>query len=196
MTFLLLFLEFFKTGLFSIGGGMATLPFLNEMAQNYTWFTVEQLSDMIAISESTPGPIGVNMAAYAGYSGGFAEYGFLGGLLGAVCAAIGLVSPSVIIIIIISKILDKFRQNKFVNDSFYTLRPAVTALIAVAGISIAQTVLLNQELFLESYDFSTLLNYTAIIMFIAILFCQKIWKKIHPMVYIGAAALLGIILQM
>ena len=100
MVFLLLFLEFFKTGLFAIGGGMATLPFLNELANKYPWFTVDDLSDMIAVSESTPGPIGVNMATYAGYTTGFNELGVLGGILGAFVATLGLVTPSVIIILI------------------------------------------------------------------------------------------------
>ena len=113
---LLLFIEFFKIGLFSVGGGMATLPFLYRLADKYTWFSVNQIPDMIAISESTPGPLGVNMATYTGFQ--------FGGALGSVCATLGLIFPSVVIIVIISKFLEKFRNNKYVEYAFYGLRPA------------------------------------------------------------------------
>ena len=198
MVFLLLFLEFFKTGLFAIGGGMATLPFLNEMANKYPWFTVNDVSDMIAVSESTPGPIGVNMATYAGYTTGYKELGVLGGVLGAFVSTVGLVLPSLIIIIIVAKILEKFRESKLVKDAFYTLRPAVTALIAVAGISIIKTSLVNIDAFSASGNYMDLFNIVAIIMFAVILCMQLLVKKIklHPIVYIAVAAVVGIIFKM
>ncbi|MBP3323198.1 MAG: chromate transporter [Clostridia bacterium] len=198
MVFLLLFLEFFKTGLFAIGGGMATLPFLNELANKYPWFTVDDLSDMIAVSESTPGPIGVNMATYAGYTTGFNELGVLGGILGAFVATLGLVTPSVIIILIVAKILKKFQDSKLVKDAFYTLRPAVTALIAVAGISIINVSLLNWNVYNTSGNIIDLFNIVAIIMFLVILCMQLFLKKVklHPIVYIVAAAIVGIIFKM
>ena len=90
MIYLRLFYEFFKTGLFAIGGGLATLPFLSDMADRTGWFTQAQLADMLAVSESTPGPVGVNMATYVGFE--------TGGILGAVVATLGLVAPSVIVI--------------------------------------------------------------------------------------------------
>ncbi len=102
-----LFYEFFKTGLFSIGGGMATVPFLKEMALNTGWFTLNDLADMIAVSESTPGPIGVNTATYVGYK--------TAGLIGGVVATVGLIAPSIIVILIIASVLDKFRSNKYVD---------------------------------------------------------------------------------
>ena len=131
MTFLHLFIEFFKTGLFAIGGGLATIPFLEDIARRYTWFTTEQLTDMIAISESTPGPIGVNMATYAGYQAGYAEGGVLLGILGGLVATLSLVLPSVIVILIIAGFLEKFKENKLVKNTFYCLRPAVIGMLAV-----------------------------------------------------------------
>lgn len=117
MILLHLFLEFFKTGLFAIGGGMATVPFLYSMSDKTGWFTHAQLADMIAVGESTPGPIGVNMATYVGYT--------TAGVPGAIIATVGLVVPSVIIILLIAKVLQQFRQNKYVDAAFYGLRPAL-----------------------------------------------------------------------
>ena len=102
MSYLRLFWEFFKTGLFAIGGGMATVPFLQDIAAKTGWDTAGQLADMIAVSESTPGPLGVNMATYVGYTVGSGVMGVGGGILGAVTATIGLVCPSVICILIIA----------------------------------------------------------------------------------------------
>ena len=116
MIYLRLFLEFCKVGLFSVGGGLATIPFLTDLGERTGWFTSGQLADMIAISESTPGPMGVNMATYVGFTSG--------GPLGGVIATLGLVFPSVIIILIISKFLQKFRQSKVVDGVFYGLRAA------------------------------------------------------------------------
>ena len=105
MIYLRLFYEFFKAGLFAVGGGMATLPFLYDISDSTGWFTHSQLADMIAVSESTPGPIGVNMATYVGYT--------TGGIPGAVIATLGLITPSIIIILIIAKALQAFRQSKY-----------------------------------------------------------------------------------
>ena len=121
MTFLLLFLEFFKTGLFAIGGGLATLPFLKQIALRYPWFTPSDLMDMIAVSESTPGPLGVNSATYAGFHAA--------GIPGAITATCSLILPSVIIIILVSRALDKFRDSPLVQNGFYGLRPASAGLI-------------------------------------------------------------------
>ena len=117
MTCLLLFYEFFKTGLFAVGGGLATLPFLYDMAARHPeWFTVSQLADMLAVSESTPGPLGVNMATYVGY--------LTAGIPGAVAATMGLVAPSVIVILIVAAFLKRFWESRLVNNVFYGLRPA------------------------------------------------------------------------
>lgn len=199
ITFLLLFWEFFKTGLFAIGGGMATLPFLNDIAEKYPWFTVSQLSDMIAISESTPGPIGVNMATYAGYTTGYAEFGFIGGIIGALVATVGLVLPSLVIIIIVAGFLNKFKNSPLVTDAFYALRPAVTALIAVAGLGILAQALLNLAAIGGNATVTSVLDYfklIPIVVFVLIFIGQRVFKKVHPIAFIAAAAVLGIIFKL
>ena len=120
MTLLRLVFEFFKTGLFSIGGGLATLPFLYEMSDHTGWFTHTDIADMIAVSESTPGAIGINMATYAGYK--------TSGILGGFCATVGLAMPSIIIILIVAHFLNKFRDSRYVARAFYGLRPASIAM--------------------------------------------------------------------
>ena len=121
MTLLLLCYEFFKTGLFAIGGGLATLPFLYEISDRYGWFSHADIADMIAISESTPGAIGINMSTYAGYT--------TGGIMGGILASLSLAAPSVIIILIVARFLEKFRDSRYVNRAFYGLRPASIAMI-------------------------------------------------------------------
>ena len=123
MMLLRLFWEFFKIGLFAVGGGMATIPFLYDLSDRTGWFTYTQLADMIAISESTPGPIGVNMATYVGYE--------MSGVLGSISTTLGFVAPSIIIIVIVSIFLQKFRDNRYVESAFYGLRPVLAAFLAI-----------------------------------------------------------------
>ena len=123
-----LYWEFFKTGLFAVGGGLATLPFLQNMAVSTGWFTTAQLADMIAVSESTPGPLGINTATYVGFT--------TAGVPGAVVATLGLVSPSIIIILVVAAFLKAFRDSRTVQDVFYGLRPASMGLIAASGLSV------------------------------------------------------------
>lgn len=188
MTFLTLFYEFFKVGLFSIGGGMATIPFLMDLTEKYTWFTAEQLTDMIAISESTPGPIGVNMSTYAGFNAA----GILGGLL----STFSLVLPSVIIICIISKFMQKFRSSKLVEDAFYGLRPASAAMIAGAMSQVLILSLFHTELFSTGVPWYATINIGGIILFGVILAAAIIFKKLHPIVFILAGAAAGILFQL
>ncbi len=117
MIYLQLFYEFFKTGLFAVGGGLATLPFLYDMADRTGWFTRPQLADMLAVSESTPGPIGVNMATYVGF--------ITCGIPGAIISTLGLVTPSVIVILIIAAFLKAFRHNRYVEAAFLRSAPGV-----------------------------------------------------------------------
>lgn len=183
---LLLIFEFFKIGLFSVGGGMATLPFLYRLADKYPWFSVNQIPDMIAISESTPGPLGVNMATYTGF-----QYG---GAVGSVCATLGLIFPSVVIILIISKFLEKFRDNKYVEYAFYGLRPAVTGLIASAGAGVLVGALFHSAK-LEELRLSALGSMVGIkecILFVILLFATNKWKR-HPVFYIAVGAAVGIV---
>ena len=183
MIYITLFLEFFKTGLFAIGGGMATLPFLYELTK-YGWYTMPELMDMIAVAESTPGPIGVNMATYAGFRAG--------GGLGSVIATVGLVMPSVIIVILVSKVLAKFRNAPIVDDAFYGLRPAVAGLITVACTELFKLTMLNEI----TNGFFSIFDVKALILFGILTVCVFKFKKIHPVMFIIIGAVCGAIFQM
>ena len=186
MIYLRLFFEFFKTGLFAVGGGLATLPFLNEMADTTGWFTRADLADMIAVSESTPGPIGVNMATYAGFT--------TAGIPGALIATLGLILPSLIIILIIAGFLKKFSENKVVKAVFSGLRPASVALIAAVLLSLAQM----NFLFGDSSPASVLglFRWKAIALAAAAFAAIRFFKKIHPAVFLLGGALVGILLEL
>lgn len=187
MILLRLFFEFFKTGLFAVGGGMATIPFLQDIGVRTGWFSNADLTTMIAVSESTPGAIGINMATYVGYT--------TAGLAGAVVATLGLVAPSIIIIIIIAGFLQKFRQSRLVDDAFHGLRPASTALIAAAGISVAVSVFLSIGGTTE-HTFSV--RWLSVLLAAAVFAAMK-WtpmKKLHPIVFIGLSAAVGLLLQL
>lgn len=196
MIYLQLFWEFFKTGLFAIGGGMATIPFLYEMSDKTGWFTHMDLANMIAVGESTPGPIGVNMATYVGYVTGMQQGGIFYALLGAVTATMGLVTPSIIIILIIAAFLKNFKNSRTVNQAFYGLRPASTGLISAAGISVMASTLLCMD---SLTVLPTTINWKglilAVVLFVLTNFVKQT-KKLHPIVFIGASALIGILFQM
>lgn len=196
MIYLQLFWEFFKTGLFAIGGGVATIPFLRDMADKTGWFTQEELTNMIAVGESTPGPIGVNMATYVGYITGSAQGGIPQAILGAVVATVGLVTPSIIIILIIASILKSFQNNRYVEHAFYGLRPASTGLIAAAFIGVVLTTLFYTSSLTE---LPTAVNWKGIILAVVLFVLTnfvKPTKKLHPIVFIGASAVVGIVLKM
>ncbi len=184
MIYLQLFWEFLKIGFFAVGGGLATLPFLKELALRTGWYDMEFLSDMIAISESTPGPIGINMATYVGCN--------VAGFFGGVVATLGEITPSIIIVCIVARSLEKFRNNSLVSSAFYGLRPAVTGLIAAAGISIAQVSLFHFDLYTQTNNISDLFEISKLIYFVLIFIAIKKFKK-HPIVYIAISAVVGII---
>lgn len=188
MILLRLFWEFFKTGLFAVGGGMATLPFLYSMADSTGWFTASDLADMIAVSESTPGPIGVNMATYVGFH--------TAGIPGAVIATLGLVCPSVIIILLIARVLKQFRQNKYVDAAFYGLRPCSVGLIGAAGLLVVKVAMFHFDRYAESGAIAQLFNWKALAL-AAVLLVLTRWvkplKKLHPIVFILGSALVGIL---
>ena len=194
MTYLYLFLEFFKVGLFSVGGGLATIPFLKQIAEKgYGWFSVEQLSDMIAVSESTPGPIGVNMATYAGYNAGAGLGGFLSGALGGIMATLGIICPAIIIICIVSKFMQKFKENKFVNYAFYGIRPSVAGLItgAMASVFVAAVFYTSEAENLLGLKITGVNIPSVVIFAVLTFFCAK-FKKVHPIVFIAIGAVAGI----
>lgn len=185
MILLRLFYEFFKTGLFAIGGGLATLPFLADMADRTGWFTQAQLADMLAVSESTPGPIGVNMATYVGFE--------TAGLPGAVIATLGLVTPSIIVILIIAGFLKAFRTNRYVDAAFYGLRPASTAMVASAGISVVLLALVD-----TAATGLSMLRWRELALAAVILVLTRwvpVTKKLHPILFIAASAVVGVVLK-
>lgn len=186
--YLRLFLEFFKTGLFAVGGGMATLPFMYDISDKTGWFTHSMLADMVAVSESTPGPIGVNMATYVGF--------VTGGIPGAVVATVGLVTPSVILILLIARVLKAFRENQYVDAGFYGLRPCSVGLIAAAGVLVIKLALFNTELYASTGALLDLFNFKALILAAVLLAatrCIKKLKGLHPIVFILASAVIGIV---
>ncbi|MBC8532812.1 chromate transporter [Yeguia hominis] len=185
MIYLRLFWEFFQAGLFAIGGGMATLPFLYDISDRTGWYTHAQLADMIAVSESTPGPVGVNMATYVGFTSG--------GVLGAGIATLGLVAPSIIVILMIAGFLKAFRENRFVNSAFYGLRPASVGLIAAAVVPIFQISILNLETFSITHEILQLFQWPYLLLAVLVFFLMRKFSKIHPIVFIGASAVAGIV---
>ncbi len=188
MIYLRLFFEFFKTGLFAVGGGMATLPFLYSMSDTTGWFSHGQLADMVAVSESTPGPIGVNMATYVGFT--------TAGVPGALVATLGLVTPSVIIILIIARVLQAFRSNKYVDAAFYGLRPCSVGLIAAAGLLVVKIAVLNTELYAQTGVLADLFNLKALLLAAVLLLLTRgirQTKKLHPIVFILASAAAGVL---
>ena len=172
MRLLTLCYEFFKTGLFSIGGGLATIPFLKSMGEKYNWFSVSDLTNMIAVSESTPGPIGVNMATYVGRT--------VEGVFGGILATLSLVLPSFLVILIVARVLDKFSESKLIKDVFYGLRPAALGMICAAVITIFETT------FFIAFDIKK------VILFLLLTFGVFKYKK-HPIVYILIGAVAGMI---
>ena len=197
MIFLRLFYEFFKVGLFSVGGGLATLPFLRHLGEVTGWFSAADLANMVAVSESTPGAMGINMATYVGFTVG-GQSGLPGGnIVGAVIATLGLVAPSILVILIIAKFLQKFRQSRVVDGVFSGLRPASTGLIAAAGLSVAQIALLTGAAWTGWNSLAAIINWKGIILAAAVFVCMQVkaLKKLHPIVYIAAAAVIGVVFQ-
>jgi len=193
-----LFWEFFKTGLFAIGGGMATVPFLQDISAKTGWFTSADLANMIAVSESTPGPMGVNMATYVGYTVGSQQLGGTGmGVVGAVVATLGLISPSIVVILIVAYFLKRFRDSKLVDSVLYGLRPASVALISAAGVEIVLFAVLRVESIWRIADAS--LSWKAVALALAVFAGTNLipgLKKIHPIWFVVASAVAGVLFHM
>ncbi len=181
-----LMLEFFKTGLFSVGGGLATLPFLYEMSDATGWFSHADIADMIAVSESTPGAIGINMSTYAGFK--------TAGVPGGILASLALAAPSLIIILIIARFLAKFRENKLVEGAFYGLRPASIAMITAAGLNVAKVALVNLSAYGASGSLTDLFVWKAILLAVVIFVLQRRFKW-HPILLIAISAVVGVIFR-
>lgn len=187
MIYIRLFWEFVKIGMLSVGGGLATLPFLYNISEKTGWITGREIADMLAISESTPGAIGINMATYTGFT--------TTGIGGSILATVGLVTPAIFIIIAIARGLEKFRNNPYVESVFYCIRPASVALIAAAGLNVAKICFLNMEAYAASGRWTDMVVVEPLIYgVILFLFARK--TKVHPIVMIGISAVVGILLQL
>ena len=200
MTFLYLFWEYFKIGLFTIGGGYAMVPLITQVIQKYGWMTQKELISFIGIAESTPGPFAINLATFVGIEAGFAtSLGVLGGFLGALIATFAVVLPSLIVIIIVTKLYNKFQTNKYVQGALYGMRPVVVGLVLSAVITVAGGVILPNLSFknIQSDGFSQF-NWISLIIlgvFYPLSLIKIKGKKIHPLFLILAAAVLGVVLQ-
>ena len=184
MIYLVLLFEFMKIGLFSLGGGLATLPFLNDLANRYDWFTREDIANMLAISESTPGPIGINMSTYAGFGAA--------GSLGAGAATLGLIVPGIIITTVVCGFYARFRKSRVVEASFYGIRPVVTALICAALFEVLLISVIHVEAF-RLYGLNALFDIRELMILAAFIFLVFKFKW-HPVIYVAAAGILGIII--
>ena len=178
--------EFAKTGLFSVGGGLATLPFLYEISDKTQWFSHADIADMIAISESTPGAIGINMSTYAGFQ--------TAGILGGILASLALAFPAFIIILLIGRFLESYRKNRLVEGAFYGLRPASIAMITAAGLNVVKVALINIPA-LQAGDVLGFFRWPELVMAVAIFFGLKKLKW-HPIIFIAISAVLGILLKL
>lgn len=186
MILLRLYAEFFKTGLFAVGGGLATLPFLSKIAEETGWFTQAQLLDMVAVSESTPGPIGVNMATYVGF--------VTAGIPGSVAATLGLITPPTLIILLIASFLNAFRANRFVEGAFRCLRPASTGLIAAAGLGVAALTFFQENV--TPATAAAFIQWKAVALAAILLIVTRFVKKtkgLHPIVWIAFSAVVGVV---
>lgn len=194
MIYIQLFYEFFKTGLFAIGGGLATLPFLYNLSDKTGWFTHTDLTNMVAVSESTPGPIGVNTATYVGFT--------VKGLPGAIVATLGLVAPSIIVILIIASFLKAFRSSRMVDAAFYGLRPASTGLIAAAGIPVIVTSILSVDSLYSLISggmTASMIKWPAVALAVVIYVLTNFVKKtkgLHPILFIAFAAVVGVVFHL
>ncbi|MDY5612998.1 chromate transporter [Dysosmobacter sp.] len=196
--YLRLYWEFFKTGLFAVGGGMATLPFLKDIGQSTGWYTYTDLMNMLAVSESTPGPIGINMATYVGFT--------VGGIPGAVIATLGEVTPSIIVILIVAMMLKKFRDNRYVNMAFYGLRPASTGLIGAACVAVVLEVMTGIKVLaadgalVNTFQLAgeALIKWPGVLLAAVLLVLTNVVKPVkdwHPIVFIAFSAVVGIVFR-
>lgn len=180
MIYLLLFFTFFKIGAFTFGGGYAMIPLIQQEVLGHGWLTSEEIVNFIAVSESTPGTFAINMATFVGVR--------TGGFFGSVCATLGVVLPSFIVILIVARFYLKFKESKIVNGCMSGLRPAVIGMIGSAALSIA-----SEVFFPANFDFPDLISYpfySTILIFVICLI--MVFKKVSPIIVVVVAAALGI----
>ncbi len=178
--FLELFITFFKIGLFTFGGGYAMLPLIQKEVLNHGWMEIKEIINFIAVSESTPGPFAINCATYVGME--------TGGVLGAVCATLGVVLPSFIVILSVARFYKKFKESKIVSSVMTGLRPAVIGLIGSALVSMILTVFLP-----NGFDFGSIVIPDLLVsLAIAVVMTVLVFKKVHPIIIIVLSAVAGI----
>jgi chromate transporter len=187
MLYFSIFIEFFKTGLFAVGGGLATLPFLYAMSAATGWFTQTDIANMLAIAQSTPGAIGLNIATYAGY--------YIAGVPGCIISSLSLVLPSIIVITLVARFISKFQESRLVVSVFYGLRPASTGLVAASGLGVLTSSLLRIEIFSATHNLLALFQWKSLFL-AAVLFFLIRKTKWHPASYIALSAAAGILLSL
>ncbi len=184
MIFLLLCFEFAKIGLFSFGGGYATLPFLYHMSEIYNWFSLNELSQMLAISSITPGPVGLNVATFAGFK--------TAGFLGSLCATMSIMLPSFIFVVIISKMLKKFKDSPILTSVMYALRPATAAMLAAVAFRLFFESVVKfhslSDFYFKNIDIKALL-----LLFVLFIISLKIKKD--PLIFLALGAIAGLLLH-
>jgi chromate transporter len=179
-----LFSVFFKIGLVSFGGGYAMIPVIESEIARRGWLLPQEIDNLIAVSEVTPGSISINAATFVGYR----VAGFLGGLV----ATLGLVFPSLMIVLLAAVFLPRYGDTRSIQSAFKWVKPAVTGLIMVAGALVARTCLIDDHA-LHPLHFTGLLNYRGILVFLVTAYCIR-RRKIPVLPLIGLSSLLGIVL--
>ena len=191
-TLLLLFYEFFFTGLFAVGGGLATIPFLQQIGHRRGWYSPSQLANMIAVAESVPGPLGTNMAAYVGHQ--------VAGLPGAALAAFALILPTIGIDLIIAPLMDRFKRSRVMEQVMRVLRPVSAGLICAAGFALLQISLASADAVWSLTEIAAWPGYfdwRAVVLYLALLpllFWKKLRQKVHVVVFVALGAVVGIVL--
>ncbi len=180
MIFLELFFTFFKIGLFTFGGGYAMLPLIQQEVASHGWVGQEELVNFVAVSESTPGPFAINMSTYVGSD--------VGGFFGAICATLGVVLPSFIIILIVARCYEQFKKNRIVKGCMSGIKPAAVGLIGAAVVSIGQTVLFPAGFRFDIFGTATFWISLGIFLVMAVL----AFRKVHPILIICLSAVIGI----
>lgn len=197
--FLQLFWEYFKIGLFTIGGGYAMLPMVKQCMERTCWLTVDELNNFVGIAESTPGPFAINLATFVGITvGSDTTLGVFGGILGALTATFAVVLPSLVIIVVVTKLFDKFKTSKVVQGALYGIRPVVVGLVLSAVISVGCTVVLpNLSLTAITAEGFSGFRWISLLIMLAFFPLSRLkikGKKIHPILLILSSAALGIII--
>ena len=185
MILLELFITFFKIGALTFGGGYAMIPLIEAEVLSHGWLELSELIDFIAISESTPGPFAINIATYVGSE--------MGGVLGSLCATLGVVMPSFIVILIVAKCYEKFKESRWVKGTLNGLRPAAIGLIGSAVISTGISVFFPSQSFGKILDDILTIDFAFAVVIFALALFLVLKKKLHPIIVILISAALGII---